>query len=90
MCTTEFCATKSIPFCDPGVHTGTTFLLKPKPNTTMPVEDRRKGARLVTIKKRVHVVIYVVTYGVDKSTYLTNQEHLEHAWDITLQHPGQL
>ena len=27
MCETEFCATKSIPFCDPGVHAGATFLL---------------------------------------------------------------
>ena len=26
---TEFCSTKYIPLCDPGAHTGTTFLLKP-------------------------------------------------------------
>ena len=59
-------------------------------NITVPVEDRGKGARLVTLKKRVHVVNYAVYYGVDKSTYLTNQKHLQHAWDITFQHPGQL
>ena len=51
MCETEFLATKSIPYCDPGVHTGTTLLFKPKANTSMPVEDRGKGARLVTLKK---------------------------------------
>ena len=27
LCETEFCITKSIPLCDPVVHTGTTFLL---------------------------------------------------------------
>ena len=27
MCDSEFCATKSIPSCNPGVHTGATFLL---------------------------------------------------------------
>ena len=37
MCETEFCTTKSIPFCDHGVHTGTLFLLKPKATITMPV-----------------------------------------------------
>ena len=57
----------------------------------MPLEDRGKGARLVVLKKRVHVVNYYgVNYGVDKSTYLTNQESLQHTWDITFQHPGQL
>ena len=56
----------------------------------MPVEDIGKCARLVTLQIRVHVVNYVVNYGVDKSTYLTDQEHLQHAWDITFQHPGQL
>ena len=85
---TEFCSSKSIPFCDPGAHTGTMFLLKPKANITMPVEDRGIGARFVTLKKRVHVVNCVC--GVDKSTSLTNQEHLQHGWDITFQHPGQL
>ena len=30
MCETDFCATKSIPFCDRGVHTGATFLLTPR------------------------------------------------------------
>ena len=87
---TEFCATKSIPVCDPGVHIGTTFLLKPKASIIMPVKDRGKGARLVTFKKRVHVANYVDNSGVDKSTYLTKQEHLQHAWDITFPHPGQL
>ena len=74
MCETEYCAIKSIPFSDPGVHTGTTVLLKPKASITMPVEERGKGATIVTLKKKVHVVNYVVNYGVDKSTYLTNQE----------------
>ena len=30
LCETEFCITKSIPLCDPVVHTGTTFLLTSK------------------------------------------------------------
>ena len=41
---------------------------------------------LVAIKKRVHVV----NYAVDKFTCLLTQEHLQHAWDITFQHPGHL
>ena len=58
------CATKSIPFCDPCVHTETIFLLKPKAKVTMQgkqalftnqvveqaAEDRRKDTRLVTLK----------------------------------------
>ena len=44
----------------------------------------------MTLKIRVHGVNFIVNYGVDKSTCLTTQEHLQHAWDITLQHPGQL
>ena len=46
-------------------------------------EDRRKGTRLVTLKKRVHIFNYIVSYGVGKSTCLTTQEHLHHAWGIT-------
>ena len=53
-------------------------------------EDRGKDTRLVTIKKRVSVVNSTINYGVDKSTCLTTQEHLQHAWDIMLQHPGHL
>ena len=53
-------------------------------------EDRGKGTGLVTLKKRVPVVHFMFNYVVDKSTCLTTQEHLQHAWDITLQHPGQL
>ena len=30
LCETDFCITKSIPLCDPVVHTGTTFLLTSK------------------------------------------------------------
>ena len=30
LCETDFCITKSIPLCDPFVHTGTTFLLTSK------------------------------------------------------------
>ena len=55
----------------------------------MPVEDRGKAARLVTLKKSAHAVSYVVNYGVDKSACLTNQEHLQHPWDIMFQHLGQ-
>ena len=53
-------------------------------------ENRGKGTRLMNLKKRVPVVNSIVNYGGDKSTYLTTQEHLQHAWGITLQHPGQL
>ena len=53
-------------------------------------EDKRKGARLVTLKKRIQVVNYIVNYGVDKSTCLTTQEKLQHAWCISLQHIGHL
>ena len=74
MCETEFSVTKFMPIYDPGVHTGTPFLLKPKAKATMQgkqalfthqgveqsAEDRRTGARLVTLKKRVHVVDYIV------------------------------
>ena len=52
--------------------------------------DRGKDTRLVTLKKRIHVVIFVVNNGVDKSTCLTNQEHLQHAWDMIFQHSGYL
>ena len=34
MCETEFCTTRSIHFCDAGVHTGATFLLIPRKNLT--------------------------------------------------------
>ena len=71
MCETEFCATKSIPFCDCGAHTRATFLLKPKAKLTMQGKQAL-FTNLVTLKKRVHVVNYIVNYGVDKSTYLTN------------------
>ena len=53
-------------------------------------EDRGKDTRLVTLKKRVPVVHFIVNYCVDKCTYLTTQEHLQHAWGITFQHPDQL
>ena len=53
-------------------------------------KDRGKDTRLVTLQKRIHVVNFIVSYGVDKSTFLTTQEHLQYAWDITLQHPSQL
>ena len=39
---TGFSATKSMPFCDTGVHSGTTFLLKLKANITMPPETEEK------------------------------------------------
>ena len=76
LCETEFGATKTISIYDPGVHPGTTFLLKLK-------ADRRKGARVVLLQKSIHVVNYIVNFGVEKSTCLTSQEHLQHAWDIT-------
>ena len=90
MCETELCATNTIPIYYTGVNPGTTILLKPKANITMPVEDKEKGTRLVPLKKRVHVVNYVVNYGVVRFTCLTSQEHLQHAWDITFQCPGEL
>ena len=42
MCETESCVTKSIPFCDPGVHTGTTFLVK----LTEKPEDTQQGQKM--------------------------------------------
>ena len=45
-------------------------------------EDRGKDTRLVTLKKEVPVVKFIAC--------LTNQEHLQHAWDIIFQHSGQL
>ena len=45
---------------------------------------------LSALKKSVHVVNSIINNGVDKSTCLTTQVHLHHAWGITLQHPGQL
>ena len=45
-------------------------------------EDRGKDTRLVTLKKKVPVVNFIAC--------LTNQEHLQHAWDIIFQHSGQL
>ena len=75
MCETEFCTTKSILFCDPCVHTGTILLVKPKAKPTI-------------LQKRIYVVNYVVNYGVNKFTCLTNQEYLQHAWDITFQQSG--
>ena len=47
--------------------------------------DRGKGTRLVALNKPVHVVNFNVNSGVDKIIYLTTQEHLQHAWDITFQ-----
>ena len=97
---TEFCATKPILLCDPGAHVGTIFLLKPKVKVTMQgkqalftnqvVEQATEDRILVTLTKGAPVVKYIVNYGVDNSICLTTQEHLQHAWGITLQCPGQL
>ena len=83
---TEFCATKPILLCDPGVHVGTIFPLKPKAKVTMQgkqalftnqvVEQATEDRRLLALKKGVPVVKYIVNYGVDKSICLTTQEHL--------------
>ena len=70
LCETEFGATKTISIYDPSVHPGITFLLKLKATIPIPAEDRGKGIRLVTLKKRIHVVNYVVNYGADKFTCL--------------------
>ena len=64
---TEFCSSKSIPFCDPGAHTGTMFLLKPKANITMPVEDRGIGASLSPSRKEFMLLTMLLT------VVLTNQ-----------------
>ena len=68
-----------VPPCPFSFMTLVSILEQHSSNITMPVEDRGKGARLVTLKKRVHVGNYVVNYGIDKFTCLTNQEYLQHA-----------
>ena len=49
-------------------------------------EEDREGAIPMPLKKRVHVVHYVVDYVVDQFTCLTTKEHLQHIWETTV-HP---